>query len=656
MGDKSLRIKELVEILNKAAKSYYAEDEEIMSNFEYDRLYDELVSLEEETGIVLTNSPTRNVGYEAVDELPKERHASPMLSLGKTKSREELRDWLQDKKGLLSWKLDGLTIVLTYENGELVKAVTRGNGEVGEVITNNAKTFTNIPVRIAFKGRLILRGEAVISYPDFELINSQISDPADKYKNPRNLCSGSVRALDSSVTASRRVKFFAFTLVEAEGVDFGNSVLNRMHFLEKNGFETVTNRVVDKQNILETIEQYAEDIKTYEIPSDGLVLTYDDIEYGLSLGRTAKFPRNAIAFKWADEVKETTLKEIEWSPSRTGLINPVAIFEPVELEGTTVSRASVHNVSIMRSLKLGIGDRITVYKANMIIPQIADNLTGSNNVEIPSVCPACKGETTLEEVGEVESLYCKNPECPVKKIKSLTLFCSRDALNIDGLSEMTIEKFAEHGIVSEYADFFRLSNHRDEIVNMEGFGEKSYDNMVANADKAGETTLAKLLYGLGIANIGVATAKLISRKFNESLEACRNATPEDISEIEGLGGVIANSFCEYFRNPVRMAELENLLPYIKIAEPEIREDADKLKGLTFVITGSLNHFKDRSALKEIIEAMGGKVSGSVSSKTHALINNDVTSQSSKNKTARELGIDIISEEDFLERYGIEAQM
>lgn len=656
MEDKSARIKELVDKLNEAAKNYYALDEEIMSNFEYDRLYDELAALEEETGIILSNSPTQNVGFEAVAELPKERHASPMLSLGKTKSREELRDWLGNKKGLLSWKLDGLTIVLTYENGELVKAVTRGNGEVGEVVTANAKRFVNLPLRIAYKGRLILRGEAVISYPDFEKINSLIENPAEQYKNPRNLCSGSVRQLDSAITAKRSVRFFAFALVEAEGVDFENSNMKKMEFLKSNGFDIVTNRFVDKDTILDVISLYEEEIKTYEIPSDGLVLLYDDINYGLSLGRTAKFPRNAIAFKWADEVKETTLKEIEWSPSRTGLINPVAIFEPVELEGTTVSRASVHNVSIMRSLKLGVGDRITVFKANMIIPQIADNLTGSNSIEIPEECPVCKAKTKLEDADGVISLYCVNPECPVKKIKSLTLFASRDAFNIDGLSEMTVEKFVEKGIISEYADFFRFEEHKDEIISMEGFGLKSYENMVENSKKSSETSLAKLLYGLGIANIGVATAKLISRKLDESLDKCRNATPEMICEIEGVGEVIANSFCDYFKNPARMAELNNLLPYIKIKEKEVSENSEALAGKTFVVTGSLNHFKDRSALKEVIEALGGKVSGSVSSKTTCLINNDTESGSTKNKTARSLGITILSEEDFLKEYGIEPEM
>lgn len=646
------RMKELVAVLSKAAESYYAKDEEIMSNFEYDRLYDELVELEEKTGIVLSGSPTQKVGYESVDSLPKERHASPMLSLGKTKSREELRDWLQDKEGLLSWKLDGLTVVLTYENGELVKAVTRGNGEVGEVVTNNARCFTNVPLQISYKGTLILRGEAVISYSDFEKINASIEDPAEQYKNPRNLCSGSVRQLNNGITAKRNVRFMAFALVEAADVDFKNSLEEKMKFLSGLGFDVVPFKKVDASNVEETVEWYAKAIMTYDIPSDGLVLAYDDIAYGESLGRTAKFPRNAIAFKWQDEVRETTLLEIEWSPSRTGLINPVAIFEPVELEGTTVSRASVHNVSVMRALKLGVGDRITVYKANMIIPQIADNLTGSNSVEVPTVCPACQGETKIEDLDGVQTLYCTNPQCPVKKIKALTLFVSRDALNVDGLSESTIEKLTEKGFIREYADFFRLDRYKDQIMKMEGFGKKSYENLIESINVARNTTLPKLIYGLGIANIGVATAKLICRELDYDLDKMRSVTPEEISEIDTVGEVIAKSFCDYFRDEFSMKVLEELLPYLNIEVPVKSEGADRLKGLTFVVTGSLNHFKDRSELKEVIESMGGKVAGSVSSKTNCLINNDVESTSSKNKKARELGIEILSEEDFMAKYEV----
>ena len=645
------RMKELHKILKEASESYYAKDEEIMSNFEYDKLYDELVDLENKTGIVLSGSPTVEVGYEAVDSLPKERHASPMLSLNKTKSREELRDWLAGRVGLLSWKLDGLTIVLTYEGGELAKAVTRGNGEVGEIITPNARMFINLPLRINYTGRLILRGEAVIGYADFEKINATISDPSQVYKNPRNLCSGSVRQLNNEITKKRNVRFYAFTLVDAEGMEFATRT-EQMTFLSGLGFECVYYRKVDESNILAGIEEFEKAIENYDIPSDGLVLTYDDLAYSKTLGRTAKFPRDAIAFKWQDEIAKTNLLYIEWSPSRTGLINPVAVFTPVELEGTTVSRASVHNVSVMQSLKLGIGDEITVYKANMIIPQIAENLTGSGTVEIPQSCPACGGVTEIREQNEARALYCTNPECPVKHVKALTLFASRDALNIDGVSEMTVEKFTERGIIRTYADFFRLPDHKDEIVSMEGFGEKSYQNLYDSAEKARKTTLAKLLYGLGISGIGVANAKLIARHFDEDLKKCEAADEAEVGDIEGVGPVMGKSFVEYFRNENNLKRLDDLLTEIELVKSTPAEGGDLLKGKTFVVTGSLNHFKDRSALKERIEEKGGKVSGSVSSKTECLINNDINSTSGKNKTAKELNIPILSEEDFLARYGI----
>ncbi len=650
-AEEQARMLELHKLLKNASRAYYADDEEIMSNFEYDALYDELVALEEKTGVVLSGSPTTNVGYEAVDYLPKERHASPMLSLAKTKSRDELADWLGDREGLLSWKLDGLTIVLTYEGGELAKAVTRGNGEVGEIITPNAKMFLNLPLRIAYTDTLILRGEAVIGYKDFEAINASITDPAEQYKNPRNLCSGSVRQLNNEITKKRNVRFFAFTLVSAPGVDFKDSREKQMEFLQGLGFETVYNRRVNKDTVKDAVAWFEKEIETYDIPSDGLVLTYDDIAYSESLGRTAKFPRSAIAFKWQDEVAKTHLRYIEWSPSRTGLINPVAVFDSVELEGTSVSRASVHNISVMRALRLGVGDEILVYKANMIIPQIAENLTGSDNIEIPGNCPVCGKETQIREQNEAKTLYCVNPECPVKRVKALSLFVSREALNVDGLSEMTVEKFTERGFIKEYADFFHLDRHKDEIVNLEGFGEKSYENIVKAVEASRNTTLGKLLYGLGIAGIGVANAKLIARHFDEEIEKCRAAGFEEVSEIEGVGPVIAESYVNYFKNPLRTAELDRLLPELNIAAKQENANAS-LTGKTFVVTGSLNHFKDRAALKEVIESMGGKVSGSVSSKTECLINNDVTSSSSKNKTAKELGIPILSEDDFLARYNV----
>ena len=650
MTDKKQRMQELIGILKEASKAYYAEDREIMSNFEYDKLYDELEQLERETGIVLSDSPTVNVGYESVDELPKERHESPMLSLGKTKSREELKDWLLGRDALLSWKLDGLTVVLTYRGGKLEKAVTRGNGEIGEVITNNARTFKNLPLSIAYDGELVLRGEAVITYTDFEKINEQIPEADAKYKNPRNLCSGSVRQLNNEITAKRNVRFYAFSLVKAEGVDFKNSRDEQFKFLEKQGFEVVERKMVNPENILETIDYFAEKIQTYDIPSDGLVLTFEDIAYGESLGRTAKFPRNAIAFKWADEIRETTLKEVEWSASRTGLINPVAIFEPVELEGTTVSRASVHNISIVEELGLGIGDRITVYKANMIIPQIAENLTRSGNLMIPGTCPVCGGKTEIRNVNETKTLYCINPECAAKKIKAFTLFVSRDALNMDGLSEATLEKFISMGFIHEFADLFHLSDYKEQIVEMEGFGEKSYQNLTYSIEKAKETTLPRLIYGLGIANIGVVNAKLLSRHFDYSMEAMMEATVEELSALEGVGEVIAGAFAEYMSKEENRAQILRLMKELTIVIPKVEEGTQSLAGLSFVVTGTLNHYNSRNELKEEIEARGGKVTGSVTGKTECLINNDITSSSSKNKKAKELGVPILSEDDFLAKY------
>lgn len=644
------RIKYLVDLLNRASKAYYAEDEEIMSNFEYDKLYDELVALEEETGTVLANSPTINVGYEAVEELPKEAHETPMLSLGKTKDREELKSWLQGQQGLLSWKLDGLTVVLTYNNGQLQKAVTRGNGEVGEVVTNNAKTFQNLPYTIPFKGELILRGEAVISYSDFEKINAEIADEAAKYKNPRNLCSGSVRQLNNEITAQRRVNLYAFTLVKAEGADFKNSRENQFIFLKEQGFAVVDYMPVTPDNILEAIETFAKRIETYDIPSDGLVLTYEDIAYGEALGRTAKFPRHSIAFKWQDEVRETTLKEIEWSASRTGLINPVAIFEPVELEGTTVSRASVHNISMVRSLKLGIGDRITVYKANMIIPQIAENLTCSDSLEIPDTCPVCGGRTEVKQVNESQFLYCTNESCEAKNIKAFTQFVNRDAMNIEGLSEATLEKFIGCGFLHEFADLYHLDKYREEIVEMEGFGEKSFNNLMTSIEASRETTLPRVLYALGIANIGVATSKVLCKEFDYNMDALMHATVEELGTVEGIGEVIAAAFVEHMHNPQNIARIENLLKELRLQVMPQNTQEQSLAGKSFCITGSLNHYTNRDELKAVIEAKGGKVTGSVTSKTECLINNDITSTSGKNKKAKELQIPIVTEEDFMEKY------
>ncbi|WP_270414389.1 NAD-dependent DNA ligase LigA [Blautia faecis] len=645
------RMKELVEKLDQAAKAYYQEDREIMSNQEYDSLYDQLEQLEKETGTVLTNSPTVRVGYEAVNELPKEEHPSPMLSLDKTKDREVLRGFIGNHKCLLSWKLDGLTIVLTYENGELVKAVTRGNGIVGEVITNNARVFKNIPLRIPYKGQLVLRGEAIITYSEFERINETIGDADAKYKNPRNLCSGSVRQLNNEITAKRNVRFYAFALVSARDVDFSNSREQQFIWLKKQGFEVVEYKLVTSESLDEAMDYFSKTIVNNDFPSDGLVVTYDDIAYGESLGSTAKFPRNSFAFKWADEMRETRLVDMEWSPSRTGLINPVAIFEPVELEGTTVSRASVHNISIVKELQLGIGDTIKVYKANMIIPQIAENLTRSGNLVIPDKCPVCGREARIRKENDVETLYCMNPDCVAKKIKSFSLFTSRDAMNIDGLSEATLEKFIAMGFIHNFGDIFEIGRYKDQIVEMEGFGQKSFDNLMVSLEKAKETTLAKVIYSLGITGIGLANAKVICKYFDDDIEKIRYADEEEISSIEGIGPVIAGSLADYFKSAENNQKLDHLLSHLHLVHEETSAE-QVFAGKTFVITGSVEHFSNRSEAKEFIEARGGKVTGSVTKKTDYLINNDKTSASSKNKKAQELGIPILSEEDFLELAGI----
>ncbi len=648
--DKSERIKDLVELLNKANKAYYQEANEIMTNFEYDKLYDELVGLEKETGMVLSNSPTVNVGYQVVSQLPKEQHNSPMLSLDKTKEVGALADFAGDRKCLLSWKMDGLTVVLTYENGELVKAVTRGNGLVGEVITNNAKTFKNIPISIPYKGRLTLRGEAIIKYSDFEQINREIEDADSKYKNPRNLCSGSVRQLNSQVTAERNVNFVAFALINADDVDFDNSIEQQYKWMESQGFQVVEYRVVTRNSMEDAVKYFAGKIQTYDYPSDGFVLMFYDIEYGLSLVTTAKFPRNGIAFKWEDYQAETTLKYIEWSPSRTGLINPVAVFEPVELEGTTVSRASVHNISIMEELELGSGDRIKVYKANMIIPQISENLTKSGIDDLPKECPVCGHATEVKAENGIKTLYCPNSQCPAKHVKLFTLFVSRNGMNIDGLSEETLEKFIDAGYIKEFADIFHLDRYYEEIVATPGFGQKSYDNLMDSVEKARNVELSALIYSLGIPNIGSANAKLICKAFNNNIEKIRNASVEELIEIDGIGEIMAEKFCQYFADEDNIKKLDNLLKEVNIAEPEENTSPQNMDGLTFVITGSVEHFANRNELKSYIEKHGGKVTGSVSAKTNYLINNDAMSASSKNKKAKQLGVEIVTEEVFLERW------
>lgn len=645
------RIDELVSTLTEASRAYYDAAQEIMSNYEYDALYDELEALEKETGYQREDSPTRNVGYTVQSELPKERHPSRMLSLDKTKSREELQAWLGGQEGLLSWKLDGLTVVLHYADGRLVKAVTRGNGDIGEVITENAKAFVNVPRRIEWKGECIVRGEAVIRYEDFERINASIGDADAKYKNPRNLCSGSVRQLDPRVTAERSVHFYAFTLTRAEGADFGGSREAQMRWMAEQGFDVVPYVKVNASNLQEALSQYEKEIPDFPIPSDGLVLTLEDLEYAASLGTTAKFPRDSMAFKWADQQAKTTLREIEWSPSRTGLLNPVAVFDPVELEGTTVRRASVHNLSMVEELALGIGDTIRVYKANMIIPQISENLTRSGHLEIPSVCPVCGGRTTVEAVNESKVLRCTNPDCLAKQVKRFSLFVSRDAMNIEGLSEQTLLKLIGAGLIRTPDDIFRLREHKEELLALDGFKEKLCANLIASIEKARETTPTRVLVALGIPGIGAATASAIAKACRQSWEKMESLTEEELLAIDGIGEVLASDYSAFFLDEGNRAAVHCLMEQLHLDEtPE--ETGNRAEGKTFVITGSLEHFSNRKDLKTAIEKEGGKVAGSVSGKTDYLITNSPDSGSSKNKAARELGVAVITEEEAMHLLGL----
>ncbi|MBR2832891.1 MAG: NAD-dependent DNA ligase LigA [Bacilli bacterium] len=636
------RMKELIEILNNAARLYYQYNTTIMTDFEYDKLYDELVELEAKTGVTLSNSPTVNIEPEISSSLEQVHHPAPMLSLSKTKLIDELEDFLGDKEGLISWKLDGLTIVLTYENGKLVSGVTRGTGIIGEVVTENVKQFKNVPLTISYKDRLVLRGEAVITYSDFKKMNETLGEGSSKYKNPRNLCSGSVRQLDSRITAKRSVNCIIFELIEGKKFDKKDQVFK---WLESLGFTPVENFIVTRKNLKEKVLEFKKRVSTYNIPSDGLVLTYNDTKYSDSLGSTAKYPKHSMAFKWQDETAETTLREVYWSASRTGLINPVAVFDPVELEGTIVSRASLHNISILKGLKIGINDKILVYKANMIIPQVADNLTKSNNLKIPTNCPICHHKTQIIRSNDVDYLYCTNDYCIAKTTKRLALFVSRNALNIEGISDAILTKLVDEKMVNNYSDLFHLDKYKDKIISFEGFGPKSYENIINSVEKSRKVKTANFIYALGIPEVGLSRAKLICNKYNNNFQTIRNLSFEKLSEIDGVGEVIAKEWENYFNNEEFKKEVDNLLKEITFSDK--KNNSDTLKDQVFVITGSLNHFANRDELIEYIEQNGGKVIKAISTNVNYLINNDISSTSSKNKKAKELNIPIISEEDII---------
>lgn len=663
----SERMLYLVDLLNKASSAYYNEDTEIMSNFEYDAYYDELCQLEEKEGIVLENSPTQKAGFEVVSNLQTAKHEFPALSLDKTKSRVSLIPWLNGKEGVLSWKMDGLTVVATYNNGKLISAVTRGNGYVGEIVTHNAKHFKGLPRTISFKKKLIVRGEAVMSYKDFETINNEIPNIESKYKNARNLASATVRLLDANKSAQRPISLFVFDLVFREGNNGENALpklkSEQFKWLETLGFNVVEYKVVSGETIVKEIENFENKLLQNPFPSDGLVLIFNDDEYGKSLGMTGKFPRNGIAFKWKDETVSTKITDIEWSASRTGLLNPVAIFEPVEIEGTTVSRASVHNVSIAESLQLGIGSTVEVLKANKIIPQIAKTTKSTGKTFVPDICPICGHKTQIRENDGIKTLYCTNPECSAKHVGKYVHFCARDCMNILGMSEATVSKFIECGIIKEYADFFRFDKH-PEIKTMEGFGEKSFQKMISSSEEAlNKADFVHIIHSFGIPNVGLGQAKLLKKaveqwsyemypEFEMTYFDClaRMSETFDFETIDGFGQIIAKSLLNWIdKNMVKDTEVMNfitLVPALWIPKKEEKK-ASAIAGKTFVITGSVNHYKNRDALKEFIESLGGKTSGSVSAKTDFLINNDVTSTSGKNKKAKELGVKIISEDEFI---------
>lgn len=650
------KMHKLISLIDKYRNEYYNEDREEVDNKEYDRLKDELDELERKAGFVLSNSPSLKVGCEVTSKLPKYTFKKPMLSLSKTKEVSGLQQFLSDKDGILSWKMDGLTVVVAYNNGELVSAITRGNGEIGEVITQNAKHFRNLPLRIPYKGKLVLRGEAVMTYSDFERINKGLVTSGDELKkNPRNLCSGTVRSVDSSVTKNRGVYWYAFELVSAD-CEIPNDIDKQFKWLNNNGFDTVQFMVVNSSNVVQAVMQFESIVesKKLDIPTDGLVLTYRDKKYGESLGVRAKSPRHSIAFKWEDEAVETKVIDIEWSPSRNGLITPVAIFEPVDIEGSTVSRASLHNVSIFAEKQLGYGDRIKVYKANMIIPQVLDNLDRTATCQIPGQCPCCGEPTVLHQDPKsgVYTLWCENSECAAKGTRSFEHFVARDAMNIDGVSTSTLNTLIECRIISDYASIYHINEHADEIINLEGFGYTSFMNIVNAVEKSRNVKPANLIYALGIPNIGLTTAKLICKHFGNDLVKTVTASYNDLINIDGIGDTIADSFTAYFADKNNAEAFVRLTKELNIIQEAVSNNTE-MNGITICVTGDVHIFKNRRAIKDIVENLGGKLTGSVSKSTSYLVTNDTTSGSRKNKAAQEYGIPILTEQQFIEKFNLQ---
>jgi len=651
------RIRELIKRLNQYRDSYYNKSVSEISDHEYDNLFDELKKLEEETNIVMSNSPTHTVGYEVKSKLKKVKHSHPMLSLDKTKLIDDLKKFAGDKDCLLMCKMDGLTVLLTYENGELIQAETRGNGEEGEIITHNAIIFENIPLHIDYKGHLETEGEAIITYDDFEKINNNLPED-ERYKNPRNLVSGSVRQLDSNIAAQRHIKFIVWKVPEIEdGINSDNAFLFRLIFAKDLGFDIVpfysySNNTSDKENCEYLIENLKEQSKIKGYPIDGLVMTYNDISYGESLGKTGHHPKHSIAYKFYDDVYPTRLLDVEWTMGKTGTLTPTAVFEPVETEGTMVERASLHNLSIMKDLGIiSKYQEIGVYKANMIIPQVdyakkVDNVTVEEEIKIPKICPICGAKTQVVKDNDTEVLICTNPNCTGKLLGKLSHFVSKNAINIYGLSEQTLQKFVDLGWLNSFQDIYHLSEHKEEMYKLDGFGKKSVDKLLDSIEKSRNTSLDRFIYGLCIPMIGKTASKDIANHFNYDYETFRQyGIVTHYKGINGFGDSMNDSIHNYLRNSHMMVEM--LADEFEFAKVEKTSSNINLLNKTFVITGSLNHYKNRDELVSVIEGLGGKVSGSVSSKTSYLINNYITSTSGKNKKANDLGIPIISEEEFI---------
>lgn len=657
-------IKHLVNELNKYRNAYYNENKSLISDREYDAMFDRLQALEDETGIILSNSPTKTVGFESVSKLNKVKHNHPLLSLGKTTDLKEFEDYFDNRSCILMGKLDGLTCSIIYQNGKFIRAESRGNGEVGEDITHNARMFINLPMEIPYDGELIIDGECIITRTDFDKINLRENT---EYKNPRNLVSGTVRQLNNEVVKNRNVHFIAwklFSMINSNGEsDLPSEHSDCFEFLEMAGFDVVPYRKYQKTGYSDKaieieIESLKEECNEKQIPIDGIVGMFNDISYGLSLGNTSHHPRHSLAFKFYQEDNETTLEDIEWSTSRTGLINPVAVFEPIEIDGTTVTRATLNNVSIIKELELGIGDTITVIKANQIIPKITQNLTRSGTYKLPTVCPCCGKEVEIRSDNGREMMYCINKRCPAILHDKIANFASREGMNIVGISDERLKSLMQHGYITSFRSLYDLSPYRSAIIKIPGWGESSFDNLIEAIEQSRHCNLANVIVALGIPSIGKTAAKMLERHIVEMTRYNNNTNylgsfinnainDHDWSDVPGIGKPTSDAINTYVQENVR--EISDLAEELYVEVEEIKEKNNSLKGATFCITGKLIHFANRNALVEDIESNGGIVVSGVTAKTQFLITNDKTSGSSKNKAAEKYGTRIITEEEYKNR-------